>query len=121
MEPVTKSFLGSPDTWHNAKVELDDIHDLWGGKCITLYGDGTAFVKIVDLGQSAETYRLQLDEERVPELFEALLKPIEPQTTKSFARSPQPPHPHRGPHPWQEAPPRRSAGHPARPYAHGHR
>ncbi len=73
MEPVTKSFLGSPDTWHNAKVELDDIHDLWGGKCITLYGDGTAFVKIVDLGQSAETYRLQLDEERVPELFEALL------------------------------------------------
>ncbi len=73
MEPITKSFLGSPDTWRHAKVELDDIHDLWGGKCITVYGDGTAFVKIVDLGQSAETYRLQLDEARMPELFEALL------------------------------------------------
>ncbi len=74
MELINKSFLGSPETWRSAKVELDDIHDLWGGKCITVYGDGTAFVKIVDLGQSAETYRLQLDEERVPELFGALLK-----------------------------------------------
>ncbi len=74
MEPITKVFLGSPDTWQGAKVELDDIHDLWGGKCITVYGDGTAFVKIVDLGQSMETYRLQLDGERVPELFAALLK-----------------------------------------------
>jgi hypothetical protein len=74
MEPVTKSFLGNADTWTGAKVELDDIHDLWGGKCITVYGDGTAFVKIVDLTQSAETYRLQLDDARLPELFEALLK-----------------------------------------------
>ena len=73
MEPNTKSFLGSPDAWHSAKVELDDIHEVWGGKCITVYGDGTAFVKIVDLGHSAETYRLQLDEERVSKLFEALL------------------------------------------------
>lgn len=74
MEPITKSFLGSPDTWRSAKVELDDIHDLWGGKCITVYGDGTAFVKIVDLARSAETYRLQLDDERVPEMFETLLQ-----------------------------------------------
>ncbi|MGE5602853.1 MAG: YbjN domain-containing protein [Nitrososphaerales archaeon] len=74
MEPITKSFLGSRETWRDAKVELDDIHDLWGGRCITVYGDGTAFVKIVDLGQLAETYRMQLDEERVLELFGALLK-----------------------------------------------
>lgn len=73
MELITKSFLGSPDTWRSAKVELDDIHDLWGGKRITVYGDGTAFVKIVDLGQSAETYQLQLEDERVPELFGSLL------------------------------------------------
>ena len=73
MELITKSFLGSPDTWRAAKVELDDIHNVWGGKCITVYGDGTAFIKIVDLGHFAETYRLQLDDERVPELFEALV------------------------------------------------
>jgi hypothetical protein len=74
MELITKSFLGSPETWRSAKVELDDIHELWGGTCITVYGDGTAFVKIVDLQQSTETYRLQLDEERVPQLFGTLLK-----------------------------------------------
>lgn len=74
MESITKRFLGSSDAWRAAKIELDDIHDLWGGKCITVYGDGTVFVKIVDLGQSTEIYRLQLDEERVRELFRALLQ-----------------------------------------------
>ncbi len=74
MEPITESFLGSRDTWRTAKVELDDIHDVWGGQSITVYGDGTAFVKIVDLDRSAETYRLQLDDERVPGIFEAMLK-----------------------------------------------
>lgn len=74
MEPVTKSFLGSRDAWRNARIELNDIHDVWGGKCITVYGDGTAFVKIVDLARSVETYRMQLAEERVPELFETLLQ-----------------------------------------------
>ena len=74
MERVTKRFLGSPDTWRSAKVELDDIHDLWGGKCITVYGDGTAFVKIVDLERAAETYRMQLDDARVRAAFDALLE-----------------------------------------------
>ncbi len=74
MSAVTKEFLGSPDTWRDAKIELDDIHDVWGGKCITVYGDGTTFVKIVDLGQTAETYRMELDDERIPQLFEAVLK-----------------------------------------------
>jgi hypothetical protein len=74
MNAVTKEFMGSPDTWRDAKIELDDIHDVWGGKCITVYGDGTTFVKIVDLGQTAETYRMELDEEQVPRLFEAVLR-----------------------------------------------
>jgi hypothetical protein len=74
MSAVTKEFLGSPDTWRDAKIELDDIHDVWGGKRITVYGDGTAFVKIVDLGQTAETYRMELAEEHVPQLFEAVLR-----------------------------------------------
>jgi hypothetical protein len=74
METVTKSFLGSPSTWPGVKVELDDLHDLWGGRCITVYGDGTAFVKMVDLSQSAEIYRLHLEEGCVPQLFETLLR-----------------------------------------------
>jgi hypothetical protein len=74
MSAVTKRFLGNPETWRDAKIELDDIHDVWGGKCITVYGDGTAFVKIVDLGQTAETYRMELEEEQVPQLFEVVLK-----------------------------------------------
>lgn len=73
MNAVTKEFLGSPDTWRDAKIELDDIHNVWGGKCITIYGDGTAFVKIVDLEQTAETYRMELETEQVPPLFEAVL------------------------------------------------
>jgi hypothetical protein len=74
MSAVTKEFLGSPDTWRDAKIELDDIHNVWGGKCITVYGDGTTFVKIVDLGQIAETYRMDLEDEQVPQLFEVVLK-----------------------------------------------
>lgn len=73
MNAVTKEFLGSPETWRDAKIELDDIHNVWGGRCITVHGDGTAFVKIVDLGQTAETYRMELEEEQVPQLFEAVL------------------------------------------------
>ena len=74
MNATTQEFLGSPETWRDAKIELDDIHAIWGGKRITVYGDGTAFVKIVDLGQTAETYRMELEAEQAPQLFEAVLK-----------------------------------------------
>ncbi len=73
MEPITKSFLGEPDTWRNAKVELDDIHDLWGGKCITVYGDGTAFVKIVDLDAFGGNIPAAARRRAGAGLFEALL------------------------------------------------
>jgi hypothetical protein len=74
MEPITKTFLGNPDTWRDAKIEIDEIDAVWGGKCITVYGDGTAFVKIVDLSKSEETYRLQLGAGEAPNIFDALLK-----------------------------------------------
>ena len=73
MSAVTKEFLGSPDTWREAKIELDEIDDVWGGKRITIYGDGTAFVKIVDLAHIAETYRLELEQDQAPDLFTAML------------------------------------------------
>ena len=74
MSAVTRDFLGSPDTWSQAKIELDEIHDVWGGTRVTVFGDGTAFVKIVDLEQSAETYQLALAEEEAPHLFEVALE-----------------------------------------------
>lgn len=63
MENRTLSFLGDVGTWNRAHMVLDDIHGLWGGKRITVYGDGTAYVKIVDLAQNEETYRLELNGE----------------------------------------------------------
>jgi hypothetical protein len=61
MENRTLDFLGDAETWNRAHVVLDDIHGLWGGKRITVYGDGTAYIKIVDLAQNEETYRLELN------------------------------------------------------------
>jgi hypothetical protein len=36
----TARFLGDPSTWAGARVELADIHGLWGGCAVALAGDG---------------------------------------------------------------------------------
>ena len=43
----TARFLGEPSGWGGARVELADLHGLWGGCRVGLAGDGTCVVTLV--------------------------------------------------------------------------
>lgn len=70
MTTTTLSFLGDRSTWQGAKVALDDIHGLWGGRRVVVQGDGVAFVTQVDLAQEEQTFRLVLGVERALRVFD---------------------------------------------------
>ncbi|MCW5858354.1 MAG: hypothetical protein KIS63_08705 [Caldilineales bacterium] len=70
MTNTTLSFLGDRSTWQGAKVALDDIHGLWGGRRVVVQGDGVAFVTQVDLAQEEQIFRLALGVERALRVFD---------------------------------------------------
>ena len=48
-ENATARFLGDPSGWASARIELADIHGLWGGCDVALVGDGRCVVTRVRL------------------------------------------------------------------------
>jgi hypothetical protein len=46
------------------------LHDLWGGRRISVQGDGSTTVKVVDLADNVEIYSVHLKTEMVTALFE---------------------------------------------------
>jgi hypothetical protein len=49
LENATARFLGDPSGWVAARVELADIHGLWGGCDVALAGDGRCVITRVRL------------------------------------------------------------------------
>ncbi len=47
MKNETEKFLGDKENWSDIKMELQDIHGLWGGRNITVLGSGKATAQIV--------------------------------------------------------------------------
>jgi hypothetical protein len=48
-ENATARFLGDPPGWAGARIELADIHGLWGGCSVALAGDGHCVITRVRL------------------------------------------------------------------------
>lgn len=52
----TQAFLGRGDRWRAARIELDDVQPLWGGRRVSVAGTGSCGVQIVGPA-GAETRR----------------------------------------------------------------
>jgi len=53
-------------------VVLHDVHPLWGGRNVYLFGDGRLFVQIVARGARETRYEVRVEPARVEELTELL-------------------------------------------------
>jgi len=72
----TRGFFGMEETWSKVKLELYDIHGLWGGRAIYVFGDGKALVRIVTSGDSGfveKRYLLNLDPAHVRDLIKIFI------------------------------------------------
>lgn len=56
----TGDFLGDAKTWTRARIEMPDIHPLFGGASVALEGSGGCFVQVVDHGKNPPTSRHEL-------------------------------------------------------------
>ena len=54
------------------QVVLQDVHPLWGGRNLYLFGDGKLFVQMVERGGEETRYALQVEPARVEELARLL-------------------------------------------------
>ncbi len=70
METLTTTFMGDRSTWRDAVLVLDDLRGAWGGKRITVRGNGSTVIKVVDLAGNEEVYAFGLTLEQVDALFE---------------------------------------------------
>lgn len=70
METLTTTFLGDRSAWQAALLVLDDLRGGWGGKRITVRGNGSTVIKVVDLAGNEEVYALSLTLQQVEALFE---------------------------------------------------
>jgi len=61
-----------PEDTSLKSVVLRDVHPLWGGRNVYLFGDGRLFVQIVARGGQETRYALQVEAARVEELAELL-------------------------------------------------
>jgi hypothetical protein len=70
METLTTTFLGDRSAWRDALLVLDDLRGAWGGKRITVRGNGSTVIKVVDLSGNEEVYAFSLSIEQTDALFE---------------------------------------------------
>lgn len=80
MENKTSAFLGEKDNWKNAKIELLNVHGLYGGINVYISGSGKSLIQEVekektDTGGLREcTYEFKLAEEVLQNLFDLIVK-----------------------------------------------
>jgi len=59
----TGAFLGPPSGWDACRVELHDVHGLWGGVAVWVEGSGRAVVQRVDASRTEARYALALGDD----------------------------------------------------------
>jgi hypothetical protein len=55
-EPSTADFLGPETTWGRARLELRDVHGLWGGTDVVVEGSGRVVVRVVERTREERRY-----------------------------------------------------------------
>lgn len=57
---LTASFLGDEATWQRARLSHSSMHGLWGGHIISVAGDGSALIRLIDPGQYERRYMAEI-------------------------------------------------------------
>jgi hypothetical protein len=71
---ATQAFLGDPDEWTHIRVELRDVHGLWGGRNCYVAGSGRVVVQLLPVPQHEERFVLSVP---LTEIIQLLIAAIE--------------------------------------------
>ncbi len=69
LQNPTARFLGDPTTFQQARLTLEDVHGLWGGRVVTVAGSGEAVVRTLSPAPWERRCEFRLEPDRVHELF----------------------------------------------------
>jgi hypothetical protein len=70
---ATRAFLGDEAEWARARIELNDLQALWGGRLIRVDGAGNALVRIVQPGLMEFRYEFGVSPAEWTQLLESFL------------------------------------------------
>lgn len=70
-EMSTAEFLGPEDGWARARLELRDVHGLWGGRDVRVDGAGRVIVRVVDPTGQEERYEATVPADEAKGLLRA--------------------------------------------------
>lgn len=71
---ATQGFLGEPEDWTHVRVELHDVHGLWGGRACYVWGTGQVVARVAPVPQSEERYVHTLPPGDIVRLVMALIE-----------------------------------------------
>ena len=71
---ITESFLGDDRTSPNVRMSLSELHGLWGGRAITVFGTGKTIVRIAPIPQHERRYELLLSDREVRDLLATFIE-----------------------------------------------
>lgn len=71
---VTESFLGDPAGWTQLRVELHDVHGLWGGRTCFVWGDGRVVAQLASPAQTEDRYAAAMPPGAIVRLVMALIE-----------------------------------------------
>ncbi len=69
----TRAFLGNEAQWSAARIELEDVQGLWGGRIIRIEGGGKATVRLIQTGMIERRYDLRLARDEIKRLVEIFI------------------------------------------------
>ena len=69
LQNPTARFLGDPVTFPQARLTLNDVHGLWGGRVVTVAGAGAVVVRTVSPARWERRSEFRLEPARVRELL----------------------------------------------------
>lgn len=66
---ATAEFLGAPAAWAGARLRLDDVHGLWGGRVVFIAGLGQVVAQRVSAAQAEARHGLEIAPAEAQALF----------------------------------------------------
>jgi hypothetical protein len=71
---ATETFLGDPEGWTQLRIELHDVHGLWGGRTCFVLGDGRVVAQVASPAQYEDRYAAAVAPGGVVRLVMALIE-----------------------------------------------
>jgi hypothetical protein len=71
---ATEAFLGEPEHWTRVRVELHDVHGLWGGQACFVWGTGRVVAQLAAVTQHEDRYAVTVPPGDIVRLVMALIE-----------------------------------------------